>query len=482
MIDGIKAILKDNLDEIRNNPLLEFKKHAEIILKTGEIEEERNAPIAFYKSLLFIDKGSVIIIRGSIHKLHNAGKHNYNSFGLSEIFNAINELADDLKIIVTQARLSNIEFGVNLIVPFEPRIFLNSIIHHKGSKFTYQIKPNMQYKKCEHQQYIIKVYDKGLQYGTEKYILRFELKSIKMEKINGFGITYLSDLLEPKKLEKLKIELLRVYDEMLIGDITVNPGELSDKDAILFANGHNDNYWDSKLPRASNYKKGAKDKAYVSARRSYYREISNFRELLKLTGANHIQLFIRRLIESESARLIEEVRVKTQSRTKKCHKLTAPKKSISFKKMSQIDRITSDKQKKDITVSTKQTVSQIDSLVYSSNNDHIPIHGNNKCKVTGLDISMQKENSQYLCTEGVRFYKKYYPEIYLKLWQRLSEKWHGCSEDVQIQEIHHSVRNEYTNPIHNTRRSIDKLIATPALFNQLDLISKEKLRIAGLAS
>lgn len=93
---------------------------------------------------------------------------------------------------------------------------------------------------------------------------------------------------------------------------------------------------------------------------------------------------------------------------------------------------------------------------------------------------MQKNDSRFLCVTGIKYYKKNYPEIWLKLWKRLSPKWYGCSEETQIREIHHSIRNEYFNKIHNTRRSIKKVLEEPALFNQLSLIHPYKLEVAGL--
>ena len=74
MIDGFKAILFDNLDEIRDNPLLEFQLSGKTSMSTGEIKNEKY-PIAEYKRLTFIDRGSHIEVGGSIHKMYNNGKH-----------------------------------------------------------------------------------------------------------------------------------------------------------------------------------------------------------------------------------------------------------------------------------------------------------------------------------------------------------------------------------------------------------------------
>lgn len=120
-------------------------------------------------------------------------------------------------------------------------------------------------------------------------------------------------------------------------------------------------------------------------------------------------------------------------------------------------------------------------MLYRVNNTHKTIHPEKKCIVTGLDISMQKDNSRFLCTAGLRYYRKHHPEIWLNLWKRLSPHWHGRSDEIQFQEIHHSIRNEHLNMTHNTRRSIKKLMEVPSLFNQLELIQQDKLKIAGVA-
>ena len=123
-------------------------------------------------------------------------------------------------------------------------------------------------------------------------------------------------------------------------------------------------------------------------------------------------------------------------------------------------------------------MSRIDTLFYSDKNIQTENRSKRFCVRTGLDISMQKSNSRFLCTEAIKFYKKYYPEIWQQLLQRLSPRWHGCSEETQIREIHHSIRNEHFNKIHNTKRSIKRVMEEPALFNQLDLIRRDKLETA----
>ena len=290
-----------------------------------------------------------------------------------------------------------------------------------------------------------------------------------MEKINGFGIKYLSDLLNPKKLEKLKDLLLQVYDEILIGDIGVEPEGLSAADALLFANGHNAGYWEKELPKAINYKEGANDKVYIRDTKSYQRKINKYKTLLSTSGADKKKIEVRRLIEIECSKLLEQTK-QLKSNSQKCPELTDLKKVKVGAKMSRIDRS-----------KYNRTLSRIDPLFYSDNSIHQNNSSVRKCLVTELDISMQKEDSKFLCTTGVKYFKDNHPDIWIILWKRLAPRWHNAPEEKQLEEIHHSIRNEYFNKIHNTKRRIDNRLKHPALFDQLQLISKDKLEIAGIA-
>jgi len=107
-----------------------------------------------------------------------------------------------------------------------------------------------------------------------------------------------------------------------------------------------------------------------------------------------------------------------------------------------------------------------------------------QCKVTKLDISMQKDSSNFLCTTGIKWYLINKPEIFVQLEKRLSDKWSGEPIEIKIKEIHHSIRNEYYNVIHNNKRDIINLLEKekifPTLFNNKKLIEQNKLRLTGL--
>lgn len=465
MIDGFKAILKDNLDEIRNNPLLDFLLLSSII--TGEIKENE-FPSAEYKGLTFIEKKSYIEVRGSLHKFYNDGAHNYDDFNFAKIKRAINILSEQLGIVIDRARFTNLEIGVNIVTEFNPSELLNSLINHRGKQFTLQTGKKKEYRECEHEQYYIKIYNKGLQNGLSKYILRIEVKFIKMEIPNKSGIYFLSDLLDVSKIKKLNGKFLDIFGEILIGGSIVSNKKQNDRERLLIANGHNPNYWQQIIPKSKDYTNGANSKEYKKARKKYEIQLARFKKLLKETGANYRKELVQKSIIEKSNILLMNTS-KEENQISKLDKITG-----------EIDLpILTTKRQINHTIENAK-IGEIDPLLYSVKLPPSEERYKRKCKVTKLDLSMQKENSEFLCTTGIKYYKEYEPKIWIQLWKRLSPRWHDCSEKIQIQEVHHSIRNEYLNKIHNIRRSIKKVLEEPALFNQFDLIRQDKLRIAGI--
>ncbi len=106
-----------------------------------------------------------------------------------------------------------------------------------------------------------------------------------------------------------------------------------------------------------------------------------------------------------------------------------------------------------------------------------------RCPVTGLDISMQPKNSKFISMLGIKWYYKYEIEIYYQfLAIRLSENLKNKDLKSQFKGIAHSIRNCDSNPRNNTRRAIKKLLnEKDSLFNNLQLIDKNKLQEAGLS-
>ena len=93
---------------------------------------------------------------------------------------------------------------------------------------------------------------------------------------------------------------------------------------------------------------------------------------------------------------------------------------------------------------------QINPLYIELKQYNLPIENNNQnkrvCLVTGLNISMQKEDSFLLSHTGLNYYfntdKKVFNEVKRK---HLSDKWQKSNFTIQIKEIAHNIRNYKSN-------------------------------------
>jgi len=71
---------------------------------------------------------------------------------------------------------------------------------------------------------------------------------------------------------------------------------------------------------------------------------------------------------------------------------------------------------------------------------------NRLCEVTGVDISMQRGDSELLSHKGLKYYYAKHRNLFKELKREyLSEMWLNSSLDIQIREIAHNIRNKKNN-------------------------------------
>jgi hypothetical protein len=230
---------------IKGNPLLEGK----WILTSNEdavfLKEE-----AIYNKLKFETKKArnsdkyYSKVSGSIHYYFNEGLHNYNDFRFSDIMEVVNEISNLFSIDV-ENDLNNLEFGVNIKLPFEPKLILDNLVTHKGQSFSYESNNGKNYHQCKHTQFYIKIYDKSLQFGLTEKILRFEIKAIKMQYLhnNGINIHHLKCLKNKAIYEPLGKLLAKVFNEILIDCECIDTRLLSEAEKITYLKATNPNTW-----------------------------------------------------------------------------------------------------------------------------------------------------------------------------------------------------------------------------------------------
>lgn len=80
------------------------------------------------------------------------------------------------------------------------------------------------------------------------------------------------------------------------------------------------------------------------------------------------------------------------------------------------------------------------------------------CKVTNLNISMQKEDSILLSHTGLRYYHKTDKKIYNEVKNKyLSKLWINSDYETQIKEIAHNIRNKHSNLMTSKKRKYNPL-------------------------
>ena len=302
MIDGISIrTLITNREEWSNLTGIDLS--APTYISSGEMKARisENCTVTKYYGKwegFFIDVREVnsgvstkfyLNIRGSFHKNHYKGE-NWQPFKFSDLQYQIRHICTSLFIEPESARISSLEFGVNIVTPFNVKAFLdNNVLDFKGKRFDKYLPDKRGLELglfCRLSQYQIKLYDKGKQNKLDYNLMRFEKKCKKMQVLKKMGILYLSDLLDKAKVYSLKPILLRAWNDVLIFDIEDSEMlsiEISDDDKRFLLDGRNHKYW-------------GKIKENDRNRFNYQRR--KYRELVKRFGLNYHSLVYDKIGET----------------------------------------------------------------------------------------------------------------------------------------------------------------------------------------
>jgi len=244
MIDGIKTYdLKTDPQKLIENSSLNG--HWKTTINS---DAEPLYDFAEYFGLKFHLKHGKVRLQGSIHKYRNLGKHNYDDFRAVDVAEVVRELSERFEIDTAQTLLNNVEFGVNVVLPFGVNVVLDNLIVYKGDSFNPIIEDGMKYYQCKKTHFIIKIYNKGLQFNLPDNVVRFEIKVMRMQYLEtkGVKLRYLSDLLNMAIYEPLGNILTEVFEGILFGDNTLNEKALSGKELETFLRGSNPKTWQVK--------------------------------------------------------------------------------------------------------------------------------------------------------------------------------------------------------------------------------------------
>lgn len=348
----------------------------------------------------------------SPHYHFNNYLHNGNDFAPQQCIKTLKEILQYISIKPDEynaLKVVNIEFGLNIIPETDIKHLIKNILYYKKTPFIIPEPKNEFSKRTDNTKYkYLKAYAKGLQFADSPQFrinlntFRFEVKSKKSLNIKKYGIDDVTDLLKIEIYQRLGQELLNEWDNVLLTNLTPDFSNLKPDKVQYIKKANKPDFWNGLT--------GATRNKFSNEKRKYYK-------ILKGKNNLHTQIkgqFIDKILSlSESANLPQRNPIKSekgqnsQTYLKEINGQSAPH--------QQINRV---------------------------------------CLVTGLNISIQKMTSKYLCSAGLKYYKENEPETYQRLKEKYltPEKW-NLDLPEQIYFIAHNIRNAKTNQHHNPRNN-----------------------------
>lgn len=371
----------------------------------------------------------------SPHKLFNNNLHNANFFTLNQAQESIIKTFQSLGIekeYLNYFAITKIEIGVNFKVNRNAYVFLNPALMFSNYFFVNKY-PN--YKEArqtnEDEKYLkAKFYIKSEQRKTElnktnyelgycdENIMRFEIKLEDISKFKFLDFKNAESLFSEQTEEILQNYLIEKSDEIFFFSINhLNTRQFKNTQSKNLGQWKVKSYWKTLATAKRNYQK----KLY----NSYSKKIDLKKEIKECI--------------IESFRNIKESQKTLKNDVKKC--AIFPPKISDMKNNETI--LNSDDGNRFLYSDTYIDVGK--SINYYREKRY--------CKVTGLNITMQKIDSEFMCTSGLNWYIENEPETYHKLCEKyLTIKKRNIDLETQVYYIAHNIRNKYHNKIHNRKK------------------------------
>jgi hypothetical protein len=244
-VDGIRAVLRFKPDAIplQEHPDLEFVENTNTA--TGEVY----GMTAKFNGLTFtIQGGTHFLLRGSLHRLSNNGKHNADNFRYKSLLRALNELEERFGICLKTSRLENLESGANLLLPNSNlKNILDGLLMQGCKRIKDMHITNGNFHGAEYDFYYSAYYDKGRQYQEYKGTFRIEVKFRRSKAFKQTGIVTLADLKNPFCLLLLAQEVDKLWNkDTLFFDLSLlnKKTEFTSKEWELLQQWSRPYYWE----------------------------------------------------------------------------------------------------------------------------------------------------------------------------------------------------------------------------------------------
>ena len=289
MYDWNKTEIKEpSILELLNNQNLVF--NSPCLVPSYELHEYiRTASYNGIDKFITSKGESFIKTQFSFHKYWDIDDRNFSDFGISELTYVLEDLTYRFGYNPYTSILQNIEYGVNITLPFPVTDLLDSILLYKGKGYTNDDYGGKGYMiRFKFDQYEIKIYDKGKQYRLKENIIRFEIKVKKMHFIKSkkIVINCYSDLLNIATINLLKESLIKAFNALVFYDYSIEIDSLNIKiaDKELLRNGNDPTYW-KRLKENPN--------------RCYKRKLKRFNDLVAEHGKSRMKEIMINLMKSK---------------------------------------------------------------------------------------------------------------------------------------------------------------------------------------
>lgn len=361
----------------------------------------------------------------SPHYHFNNYLHNGNYFTPENCINTVSEILNYLGIEPQEydrLKVVNIEFGLNIIPEIDIKNLINGLYFYKKATFIIPEPQNEYFKITDGTNYKkIKAYAKGLQftdfpeYGIDINSFRFEVKTKQAKKIIKYGITTVCDLLNLNNYNQLGQSLLEEWEQILLISPAPDFNNLKAAEVQLVKRVNKIDFWS-----------GIDRMKFTRLKEKYYQILgtkNNVHHLIKLQIIDKLSSFQNVTFSTQ----------KTLMNSEKLQNVKTPFQQINLENVT------------------------------SSQNNKV-------CLVTGLDISMQKKGSKFLCYSGLKYYKENDNEVYRKIEEKyLTQKKRTRSIQDQLYHIAHNIRNTFTNVNHNPNYSRQRFEKRNYHSNQLQI-------------
>jgi len=226
-------------------------------------------------------------MNGSFHKSANKNLHNHDDLNYSRFLKIAIEISSLNSLSPDEWQIASFEFGVNIEVPFPPKIFIDNILLHGGVQPNKIRSSKRQSVEFKHNRYDLKIYDKSLQYGLGKNIIRYEIRITRMEHLKSLKIITVGDLLDLQKCVGLGKLLSKSWEDLLYTDKIEEISSLSHHERELYFKCSSEFFWVSNtLSSSTRFRYRRKFKSLVKAHGN-----SSFYKLHYLIMAKWFSLF-----------------------------------------------------------------------------------------------------------------------------------------------------------------------------------------------